>query len=182
MDQNDVILATQHWVKEFVVQLNLCPFAAVPLKKKQIRYVVNSSENIPEILEFLQQELSLLDATPSAKIETTFLIFQNGLDNFFDYLSLTELAEEWIIENDWEGVFQVASFHPDYQFAQTSPDDVENYTNRSPYPMWHLLREESLEKAIKTYNDVATIPINNMNKLREMGLEQVKKLTQSKDK
>jgi uncharacterized protein len=158
---------TQQWIEAVVVGLNFCPFAKRELCKNAVRFVLNESGNMQETLEQLVSECEFLGANPDT--ETTLLILPEGYAEFLDYLDLAGLAEDLLAEQGYEGVYQVASFHPDYCFADAEPDDAANYTNRSPYPMLHLLREASLDTAIDNYPGIDSIPENNMRKARSLG-------------
>ncbi len=172
----DPILATQNWLEKIVIGLNLCPFARAPFRSGRIRFVLEPTE-LPEVLfERFAEEALLLIQTPVEKTETTLLIHPNVLLDFIDYNNALFDFEQLIRELDLEGILQVASFHPDYQFAQTHPEDAENYTNRSPFPMLHLIREDSISRAVDLYPDIDQIPERNIERMNELGVEGVKKL------
>lgn len=174
---SDTTLITQHtlnWIHSFIIKYRLCPFAKAPVSQGALRIEITSSKKKAEILEVLMEELYFLDKNPH--IETTLLVLAEGCKDFFAYLDLASLAEALIQQQHYEGIYQIATFHPDYYFADTEPDDVANYTNRSPYPMLHLLREERLDQAIAAYGDTDTIPQRNTELMRELGLEQLKKI------
>ena len=174
MSQVEIINAVKHWLETLVIGLNLCPFAKKELIKNRIRFVVCEKESEEELLLYLNQELEHIFAHDN--VETSLIILPKVLQNFEDYNQFLDLADALIQQMDFEGEFQIASFHPDYQFADTEFDDVENYTNRSPYPILHILREASLEKAIDTYPDVESIPEKNIALLKSMGTDKVKEL------
>ena len=165
------IKSVQLWLEKIVIGLNICPFAKRELVKNRIRFKVSESESEEKLLEDLNAELDLIFSNDS--VETTLLILPNILQDFYDYNQFLDLADELLVQMDLEGVFQIATFHPEYQFDGTQPEDVENYTNRSPYPILHILREESLEKAIDDYPDVDKIPEKNIELLKSMGLEKI---------
>lgn len=171
MDHTDtpqaVIARTRHWIETVVVGMNFCPFAKRELRRGTVRFVVSAEPDIETVLGQLIAECTHLDADSGT--ETTLLILPDGFDDFDDYLDLTGLAEDLLADRGYEGVYQVASFHPDYRFADTEDDDAANYTNRSPYPMLHLLREDALESAISGYPDTESIPDNNIAKARALG-------------
>jgi hypothetical protein len=173
-NNNQAIEQTQQWIEAVVVGLNFCPFAKRELRKNAVRFVLNESGDMQEALEQLVMECEFLDAHPET--ETTLLILPSGFDDFLYYLDLTELAEDLLATQGYEGVYQVASFHPDYCFADADTDDAANYTNRSPYPMLHLLREASLDTAIDNYPDIDSIPENNMRKARTLGSDFFRKI------
>jgi len=168
----DTITAqTRCWLEQVILKHNLCPFAHKPFKGGQIRYRVTDSARPEFLLEDVQQELERLRATPVAEVETTLLIHPEVLEDFLDYNDFLDIVDALLVEGGYEGEFQVASFHPDYQFDGTQPDDAENYTNRSPYPMLHLIREASLEQATADYPDVEGIPDRNIQTMNALGAE-----------
>ena len=167
----EIVKATRQWLEKAVIGLNLCPFAKPVHARDQIRYVVSQAETPEELLADLIDELQTLAAAEPEEIETTLLIHPRVLNDFLDYNDFLGVAEDTVAGLGLEGVLQVASFHPDYQFAGTEPDDVTNYTNRSPYPTLHLLREASVEKAVATVPDAAEIYERNMETLRRLGVE-----------
>ncbi|NQZ54747.1 MAG: DUF1415 domain-containing protein [Piscirickettsiaceae bacterium] len=177
MEQDIIIQSVRHWVETLVVDLNLCPFAKRELLNNRIRFSTTEVSTEQQLLQQLQTELALL--TNDESIETTLLIHPNVLQNFYDYNEFLDVVEGLLIDLKLEGVFQIASFHPDYQFADTEPDDVENYTNRSPFPLLHIIREDSLEKAIANYPESDKIPERNIALLRHLGRDKMKALFQS---
>jgi uncharacterized protein len=176
LDNEKIINPVRHWVENVVVGLNLCPFAKRELVNNRIRFSVTDALTEEHLLENLQTELELLDRQEA--IETTLLIHPNVLQDFYDYNQFLDRADSLLEQMGLIGVYQIASFHPDYQFVGTEPDDVENYTNRSPYPMLHLLREESLEQAIANYPDPEQIPGLNIARLKSLGRDKVQALLQ----
>ncbi|MES9834388.1 MAG: DUF1415 domain-containing protein [Candidatus Thiodiazotropha sp. DIVDIV] len=175
MNNDAVLEATRCWVEGTVVALDLCPFAAVPVKAGRIRYVVCAESDMDGIYRSVLSEFETLYGLSEEEAEASLLIVPVGLASFDDYLDLLQAVESVIPEAGLEGVFQLASFHPDYQFEGCDEEDPTNYTNRSPYPMFHLIREVSLEQALKNYPDPELIPERNMALLKEMGLEALKK-------
>ncbi|WP_444931728.1 DUF1415 domain-containing protein [Microbulbifer sp. SSSA002] len=171
-----VIQAVQQWLTDVVVGLNLCPFARKPLRAGQIRFKVSTATEDEALLNDLLAELHQLDATSEAEVVTTLLIIPNHLHNFSDYNQFLDLAEWLLDRNDYTGIYQLASFHPDYQFAGTAATDAENLTNRAPYPILHLLREENLEKMIDLYPDPESIPENNIRRVESLSHEEKLKL------
>ncbi|MCE2746101.1 MAG: DUF1415 domain-containing protein [Burkholderiales bacterium] len=167
-----VIEATRRWVEQVVVGFNLCPFAKRELVKERVRFVVSKATDEAALLDELAHELTLLNVEES--VETTLLIHPQVLQSFYQYNDFLEAADELLVNMNLEGIYQVASFHPDYQFGGTELDDVENYTNRSPYPMLHLLREDSLSIAIDNYPEVDLIPERNIERMNEQGLEKMR--------
>ncbi|MEN3364503.1 MAG: uncharacterized protein V7606_1777 [Burkholderiales bacterium] len=165
----EFIDATKAWLEKAVIGLNLCPFAKAVHVKKQIRYVVSAAHTPEELQADLAAELKLLDGADPEQIDTTLLIHPGVLTDFMDYNDFLEIADATVEQLGLEGHIQVASFHPDYQFADTSPDDIDNYTNRSPYPTLHLLREESVERAIEAFPDAAEIFEKNVETMRRLG-------------
>jgi uncharacterized protein len=172
----DVIETTKLWVERFVIGLNLCPFARHPFRTEKIRYLVFEGDNQETLTEKLVMEVNkLLETTPSV-LETTLIILPDMLADFDDYLDYLEVAEFIMSELELEGLVQVASFHPDYQFDETDPSDVENFTNRSPFPMLHLLREDSVERAIEAFPEVGDIPARNIETMKNLGFDHVNKM------
>lgn len=165
----EVIDATKAWLEKAVIGLNLCPFAKAVHVKEQIRYVVSTAHTAEALLADLASELQLLDAANPEEIDTTLLIHPHVLNDFLDYNDFLDLADAKVAQLGLEGRIQVASFHPDYRFADSGPDDIENYTNRSPYPILHLLREESVERAVEAFPDAARIFEKNMETMRRLG-------------
>ncbi|MEB4590657.1 DUF1415 domain-containing protein [Candidatus Thiothrix sp. Deng01] len=177
---NDAYIAqTRCWLENVVLKHNLCPFAHKPFQGGQIRYVVTDSARPEFLLEDLQRELEHLRATPAADVETTLLIHPGALEDFLDYNDFLDVVDALLVAEGYEGEFQVASFHPDYQFADTRPNDAENYTNRSPWPMLHLIREHSLEQAIASHPDVDAIPERNIQTMNALGAEHHRKVLEN---
>ena len=168
---NDVIAATRDWLEKAVIGLGLCPFAKAVHARGQIRYVVSPAQSPEALVEDLMEELRALDAADPAAVDTTLLIHPGVLSDFEDYNDFLDIADALLDELELSGVIQIASFHPQYRFEGTMRDAIENYTNRSPYPMLHLLREDSVEKAVTTYPDVADIPEKNIETLNRLGHE-----------
>jgi hypothetical protein len=168
--------ATRAWLEKAVIGLNLCPFAKAVHIKNQVRYVVSEAQTAEELQADLASELKLLDAANPEEIETTLLIHPHVLNDFLDYNEFLDIADAKVEQLGLEGRIQVASFHPDYQFADSRPDDIENYTNRSPYPTLHLLREESVERAVEAFPDAADIFEKNMEVMRRLGHDGWRKL------
>lgn len=174
MTPEQIIDRTKKWIVDVVIGCNLCPFAANVVKQQAIFYKVEENTEIDACLDSFVYEMKRLDN--DATIETSFLIFPNAFQKFDDYLELVSLAEDRVKRNGYEGVYQVASFHPLYLFADSDEDDPANYTNRSIYPMLHLLREESIDIAIENYKSPESIPVRNINFAREKGLAYMKML------
>jgi hypothetical protein len=176
MATNDqrLIASTQAWLKSFVIEYSICPFAKREADRGSIHFVVSHDTDLEDCLNNLLLECDRLNSDTG--IETALIIYDQAFVCFDDYLDFVDLAEALLQAEDYEGVYQLASFHPDYYFEGTKLDDPTNYTNRSPYPMLHLLREASLEKAIDAYPDPEAIPERNITLLRELGLAKVKAL------
>lgn len=168
-----VVVATRRWIADVVIGLNLCPFARRPFEAATIRYAVSDATDELPLLAALDAELTRLVASPRAELETTLLILPHALPDFLDFNDFIGVAEEHLARRGLRGVVQIATFHPRYQFAGTESDAVENYTNRSPYPMLHLLREESVTEAAEHPEFVAGIPDRNIALLRRMGLQAI---------
>ncbi len=169
-----VINHTQKWIKDVVIGCNFCPFAASALLKNKIRYRVLHTDDIQIVLQALLQECTLLDEEEN--IETTLLILPKNFDDFDAYLDLVAISEELLLASNYEGEYQIASFHPNYLFAEAEMNDPANYTNRSLYPMLHLLREASVENAVETYPHAEEIPNINVAFARKKGLKYMQDL------
>jgi uncharacterized protein len=173
-DAQQIIDQTRRWVKDVVVGCNFCPFAANAIKQQTVHYQVEESNDAATCLEALLTETSRLDE--EATIETTFLIFPNAFQLFDDYLTMVSVAEKLLKQKGYEGIYQLASFHPLYLFADAAETDAANYTNRSIFPMLHLLRESSIDKVLEHYNHPEKIPDNNIEFARKKGLIYMKML------
>lgn len=173
-----IIEDTRNWLQKAVIGLNLCPFAKAVHVKNQIRYTVSRATTPDALLEDLIQELNFLAEARPADVETTLLIHPDVLGDFLDYNDFLEIADAAIEELELDGVIQVASFHPQYQFADTAPDDIENHSNRSPYPTLHLLRESSVDAAVEAFPEAERIFETNIRTLRKLGHEGWNKLWQ----
>ena len=178
-DNDAVINATRTWLEKVVIGLNLCPFAKAVHVKNQVRFVVSDARNSDVLLEDLERELQFLAQADPAQTDTTLLIHPNVLTDFLDYNDFLDVCDSVVEELELDGVLQVASFHPHYQFADTEIDDVANFTNRSPFPTLHLLREESVTRAVETFTDVEGIYLKNVATLRKLGLEAIRQLSDS---
>ena len=163
------IPATRVWLERAVIGLNLCPFAKAVHLKDQIRYVVSPARTEEELLADLGRELQMLANADPQVCDTTLLVHPYVLTDFLDYNDFLDIADGAIEELGLDGVLQVASFHPDYQFASTAADDVTNYTNRSPYPTLHLLREDSVERAVAAFSAADRIYATNIETLQRLG-------------
>jgi hypothetical protein len=166
---SDPIDATRRWVERAVIGLNLCPFAKAVQARGQVRYVLSAATTPAMLLEQLGAELVLLRDAPPGEIDTTLLVHPDVLGDFLDYNDFLDEADALVAELGLEGVIQVASFHPQYQFAGTDADDVENFTNRSPHPTLHLLREDSVSRAVEAFPDPDAIVDRNIETLRRLG-------------
>ncbi|MFT4179906.1 MAG: DUF1415 domain-containing protein [Thermomonas sp.] len=173
----DVIEASvRRWLERAVIGLNLCPFAKAVYVKAQVRIVVSDASTERALLEQLGEELALLRDTPAEAIDTTLLVHPQVLGDFLDYNDFLDDADALIEAMELDGVLQVASFHPDYQFAGTEPDDAGNLTNRAPYPILHLLREASIDRAVAAYSEPDAIIERNIATMQELGIEGFRKL------
>lgn len=171
-----VIADTQAWLEKAVIGLNLCPFAKSVYVKDQVSFVVSHARNVDALIEELATELERLAETSPKKLDTTLLIHPCVLNDFLDFNDFLDIADSLVAELELEGELQIASFHPDYQFADTKPDDIENFTNRSPYPTLHLLRESSIEKAVEAFPEAGDIYEKNIETLSRLGHEGWSKL------
>ncbi len=169
---SQLISQAQCWIKSVIVECNFCPFAKRELEKGSIRYSVIHEKALEDCLQATIDECVHLDKNKTS--ETTLLIFPESFSEFDEYLQLVELAEKLLTEQGYEGIYQLASFHPEYVFADSNQDDAANYTNRSPHPMLHLLREASLEKALENYPDPEQIPQRNVELARSLGRDTMK--------
>lgn len=172
----DPIAETRHWLQRAVIGLNLCPFAKAVAAKGQVRFVLSDAASEPDLLAALGDELALLRDTPPESVDTTLLVHPRVLTDFYDYNDFLGTADALVAEMDLEGVLQVASFHPQYRFAGSGENDVENCSNRSPYPMLHLLREDSVSRAVAAYPNADAIIERNMRTLRRLGHDGWRKL------
>ena len=177
MTDDQIVGAVNQWVQSVVIDLNLCPFAKRELVKNRVRFVVSAARDEAHLLEQLQYELMLLNVQP--EVETTLLIHPHVLGQFAAYNDFLYRADDLLGHLEMEGVYQIASFHPDYQFGGTHATDAENYTNRSPYPLLHILRENSLTRAIDHYADTDQIPVRNVELMNQMGATQMAALLQA---
>ncbi len=171
MQHDRIIAQTRAWVERVVIGLNLCPFAKAVQVRGQVRYAVCDTTDESELLTMLRDELELLARSSPAVTDTTLLIHPNALTDFDAYNQFLDDADAVLAEAGFEGVLQLASFHPDYRFAGTASDAIENATNRSPYPMLHLLREASVERAVAAFPDAAEVYEANIRTLRSLGQE-----------
>lgn len=158
---------TQRWIEKVIIGLNFCPFAKREFERQSIRYTNYNGIDVQGALSAFLDELHYLDK--NAEIETTLVIFEHGLKDFEDYLELAGMASALIEQGGYSGIYQLATFHPDYCFEGEAPDEPSNFTNRSPFPTLHILREASIERVLKTYSNPESIPINNVTKTRHLG-------------
>jgi hypothetical protein len=170
MGDDDIIAAMREWIEKAVIGLNLCPFAKAVYVKDQVRFVVSHAPHLDGFLEDLDRELDWLAAADPEQVDTTLLIHPALLPDFLDFNDFLQLAEAAVGEHGLEGVIQIASFHPRFQFAGTAPDDPGNYTNRAPFPTLHLLREASIARAVAAFPEAATIYERNIATLDALGL------------
>ena len=169
IDDDTLIQHTRIWLEKAVIGLNLCPFAKAPYVKNRVRISVSHTKHLDGFLEDLDRELQLLGNTPADTLETTLLIHPDLFPDFFVFNDMLDIAEQAIVDNELEGVIQIAPFHPNFQFDGTDADDISNYTNRSPYPTLHLIREDSIAKASAAFPNAAAIFERNIALLEEMG-------------
>ena len=171
---------TRHWLEQAVIGLNLCPFAKAVHTRGQIRWVESSATDVKGLMSDLVHELQLLAAADPEAVDTTLLVHPQVLGDFLDYNDFLDLADAALEELGLIGALQIASFHPQYQFEGTEPDDVENLSNRSPHPTLHLLREDSVERAVAAFPDAESIYEKNIETLRALGAEGWERLTAGK--
>lgn len=166
----EAIAATRTWIEKAVIGLNLCPFAKAVYVKNQIRYVVSNAQTQVALMQDLERELETLAEASPEDIDTTLIIHPLILTDFLDYNDFLDMADGLVEQMDLEGVLQVASFHPQYQFEGTGPDDITNYSNRSPYPTLHLLREASVDAAVAAFPEADAIFEKNIDTLKQLGI------------
>ena len=171
LDIDTVSEHTKQWLEKAVIGLNLCPFAKAPHVKNLVRIVVSKARHLDGFLEDLDRELQLLGNTPASELETTLLVHPTLFPDFETFNQMLEIADDAVVENELEGIVQIAPFHPDFQFEGTEADDISNYTNRSPYPTLHLIREDSISKAAEAFPDASAIFDRNIALLEKMGHE-----------
>jgi hypothetical protein len=167
----DAIAATRHWLEQIVIGLNLCPFARGVHVKRQIRWVESAARDVEGLHADLVRELRFLAAADPESVDTTLLVHPHVLNDFLDYNDFLDVADAAVARLGLHGVLQVASFHPDYRFEGTEPDDAGNLSNRSPYPTLHLLRERSIDRAVAAYPEASAIYERNIETLRRLGVE-----------
>ncbi len=177
ISDEQVIAYTKKWILDVVIGCNFCPFAAKPVKQDAVHYKVEHAIGLQKCLQTFIRECMNMDE--NEQVETALIIFPNAFEQFDNYLDLVSLAESLLKKEGYEGIYQVASFHPQYRFAGAPVSDAANYTNRSIYPMLHILREESIEKALEKYPDAEGIPERNIHFAREKGTAYMKMLRDS---
>ena len=175
-DPIQIEAGVRRWLERAVIGLNLCPFAKTVYVRDQVRIVVSDASTERALLEELGEEMALLRDTPAEQVDTTLLVHPQVLGDFLDYNDFLDDADGLVEAMSLEGVLQVASFHPDYQFAGTEPGDSENLTNRAPYPMLHLLREDSVDRAVAAYAEPEAIIERNVATMQELGSEGFRRL------
>lgn len=170
VNDEEILAAMRQWVEKAVIGLNLCPFAKSVYVKNQVRFVISKAKHLDGFLDDLDRELDLLAEADPSEIDTTLLVHPTLLPDFLDFNDFTTIAEAAVEEHGLEGIIQVANFHPRFRFADTEPDDIGNYTNRAPYPTLHLIREESLARAVEAFPDAEQIFGRNIETLNRLGL------------
>lgn len=176
IDETTAIERTRRWIADMVIGLNLCPFARRVFGGGLIRYTFTPLADADSLREVLRAELQRLAATPIEEVETAFVIHPFALTDFLDYNDFVASADDLIEELGLRGEIQIATFHPEYRFAKTRADDVANYTNRSPFPMLHLLREDSITAVNDDPEKLEEIPRRNIETLRRLGLKKVREM------
>ena len=177
MQKTEVV---KKWIEDFVIKLDLCPFAQHPFSKGKIHYSEIDFENNESFLINFWDEIERIETTPPDQISNSILIIKNGLDDFLEYLDVIVLCEDLLKLQQQEDAFQIASFHPDYQFEGEGKDSPRNFTNRSPFPLIHILRVEEVSAAIEFYDGVEDIPVNNKLKMEKMGFNTLKRNLESR--
>lgn len=175
-EQQLVERSVRDWLQATVVGLDLCPFAGHVVSGGQLRIVVSEADNEEGLLEALYSEITMLENTPSSTIETSLIAAPSMLGDFLDYNDYLAVVDGLLEQQGWSGVFQVASFHPDYCFAGSAADDPANFSNRAPYPLFHILREQSVERALAHYPDPEAIPDRNIALLRDLPADELRRL------
>ncbi|GLS13277.1 DUF1415 domain-containing protein [Hydrogenophaga electricum] len=169
-DDTLVMENTRRWIEKAVIGLNLCPFARSVYVKNQVRIVVSHARHLDAFLDDLDRELDLLANTPAEEVDTTLLVHPTLFPDFFVFNDFLNVVDDVVAEHELEGVIQVASFHPAFQFEDAAADDIGNFTNRSPYPTLHLLREDSVERAVASEGgDADQIVARNLRTLQTLG-------------
>ncbi|WP_457322735.1 DUF1415 domain-containing protein [Roseateles sp. P5_E11] len=176
MNHEQIIQDTRDWVVKAVIGLNLCPFAKAVHVNERIRYVVSDATEPEALLKDLARELLALNRADPEEVDTTLVIHPNVLTDFLDFNDFLDAADALVEELKLDGILQIADFHPAYQFEGSEPDDIANYSNRSPYPTLHILREDSIERAVESMPDTASIYENNLETLDKLGVEGWRKL------
>jgi len=176
LEHHQVEREVQQWLQRVVVGLNLCPFAGKPLQENAVRIHVTDTRDQASLLQVLFDEILLLQETPSKEIETTLVVLTGVLQVFEDFNQFLDLSDQLLVDRHWQGEFQIASFHPQYCFDGVSANSVENLTNRSPYPILHLIREASLARALASYPDPEAIPRRNIERISKLSTEEKKLL------
>ena len=171
MNKDEIIAATRHWLEKAVIGLNLCPFAKAVYVKEQVRYVVSEAKHLDGLLEDIDREIDFLAQADPAAVDTTLIMHASLLEDFLDFNDFLDIVDEAVSEQGHEGVIQVAAFHPQWQFADTEPDDIGNYTNRAPFPTIHLLREASVTRAVDAFPEAESIYERNIETLNRLGLD-----------
>ncbi len=170
LSSDQVLGQTRAWLERAVIGLNLCPFANGAYLKNQVRIVVSDAKHLDGFLDTLDAEIQHLRETPASVTDTTLLVHPGLFADFLVFNDFLNVVDAVLEEHDAVGEFQVVAFHPEFLFEGEAPDDMSHYTNRSPFPMLHLLREDSLSQAIDAYGDTDAIPLRNQRVLRELGL------------
>ena len=176
MEHNTVLKQVEDWLDDVVIGLNLCPFAKKPRQNNQVRLTVSKATTSEQLLTDLYNELSLLERTPAEEIETTLVIIDSLLTDFDDYNQFLDVVDELLEEFNWVGIFQIASFHPDYCFSDTEPNSRENLTNRAPAPIFHIIREHSMEKALHMMSAPDEIFKRNIKTMNTLSPDKIKAL------
>jgi hypothetical protein len=167
----EIVALSRQWVETIVVGLNLCPFAAPVVRNDTLRYAVTDAESMEALASNFLQELNLIQEKDEKEIATTLVIMPRAVADFYDYLDLLAYFEDLLAKSGLAGVFQLASFHPAYLFAGVEPDDLSHWTNRSPFPMIHIIREGQMSRVLRHYDNPEEIPERNIKLLRELGRE-----------
>jgi hypothetical protein len=182
MPTSTPLQATQQWFTQVVLGLNLCPFAHQPARLNRIKFVVSKASDDAALMDILIHEINHLDNVSDTECETTLLIAADLLGDFYDYQFFIDEANRQLKQHNWQGTFQLASFHPDYCFAGAQPSDASNLTNRSPYPINHILREASLTRVLENVENSDAIPETNIQRVENLSSDEIERLFPYLDK
>ena len=180
MENTETVRNTVRWLKNIVVGLNLCPFAGPVLAANSIQIEVSDATELEGVLADVLTQLDKIQSADEIEVATSILIFPHAMHNFDEYWAMAEIASDLLVEVGLDNIIQIATFHPEYCFDGVHRDDISNYTNRSPYPMLHFIREAQLTRALEAYSNPEEIPQNNIRRLEQLGKTEFLKLLAAK--